>query len=273
MSNGRSGSQIPIGTTLREARTRLGMDINEAEVRTKIRTRYIRALENEDWEVLPGAVYIRGFLRAYGQVLGLDGELLADEYRRHHEQPAEPAPPTSSSESLLSGRRPPGERPSSRTPLVAGLLVAFAALLLLLGLLGGGDSSDDDGNQNPRQERRGGDGAGGGGAKKGSKKKGGSGGGSSGLKQEKLEVNAFTSVDTVCLVADRGRALIDSQTLSTGDRESFDGAKRYRLDLAGGSLALKIGGERERIDATEPVSIEADSDGIREVDYRGPDCP
>ena len=62
-----------IGATLKDARRRLGMDIKEAEDRTKIRTRYLRALEAEEWEILPAPAYVRGFLRTYGQLLGLDG--------------------------------------------------------------------------------------------------------------------------------------------------------------------------------------------------------
>ena len=99
-----------IGATLKDARRRLGMDIKEAEERTKIRTRYLRALEAEDWEVLPAPAYVRGFLRTYGQILGLDGEVLADRYRRSYEEPvaAGPAP----GEPVLSNRRAPGSRPS-----------------------------------------------------------------------------------------------------------------------------------------------------------------
>ncbi len=58
--------------------------MREVEERTKIRARYIRALENEDWETLPAPAYVRGFLRTYGQLLGLDGEMLADEFRRRY---------------------------------------------------------------------------------------------------------------------------------------------------------------------------------------------
>ncbi|TFG72018.1 MAG: hypothetical protein E4H22_03440, partial [Solirubrobacterales bacterium] len=53
--------RIEIGAALRDARRRYGMDVREVEDRTKIRAKYIRALENEDWETLPAPAYIRGF--------------------------------------------------------------------------------------------------------------------------------------------------------------------------------------------------------------------
>jgi hypothetical protein len=74
-----------IGTTLREARMRARIDITEAEARTKIRAKYLRAIENEDWDLLPGPVYVRSFLRTYGDYLGLDSRALVDDYKRQHE--------------------------------------------------------------------------------------------------------------------------------------------------------------------------------------------
>jgi Helix-turn-helix domain len=69
-----------IGNSLREARIRQGLGYPEVELATKIRGKYIRALEEEDYAVLPGDTYVRGFLRAYAEHLGLDGELYVDEY-------------------------------------------------------------------------------------------------------------------------------------------------------------------------------------------------
>lgn len=69
-----------IGTSLREARLRRQIDIVEAEQDTKIRSKYLAALESEDFDVLPGAVYTRGFLRTYASYLGLDSQLFIDEY-------------------------------------------------------------------------------------------------------------------------------------------------------------------------------------------------
>ena len=64
---------------------RARIDIGEVEMRTKIRAKYLRAIENEEWDLLPGPVYVKSFLRTYGDYLGLDSRLLVDEYKRRYE--------------------------------------------------------------------------------------------------------------------------------------------------------------------------------------------
>jgi cytoskeleton protein RodZ len=69
-----------IGNSLRDARLRRHLDFRQVEQATKIRSRYLRALEEEDFESLPAETYVRGFLRSYADFLGLDGQLFVDEY-------------------------------------------------------------------------------------------------------------------------------------------------------------------------------------------------
>jgi len=73
-----------IGNSLREARLRQGLDYPQVELATKIRAKYIRALEEEEFEVLPSGTYIKGFMRSYADFLGLDGQLYVDEYNSRH---------------------------------------------------------------------------------------------------------------------------------------------------------------------------------------------
>ena len=68
---------------------RARIDITEVETRTKIRAKYLRAIENEEWDLLPGPVYVKSFLRTYGDYLGLDSRMLIDEYRRRYERPSD----------------------------------------------------------------------------------------------------------------------------------------------------------------------------------------
>jgi cytoskeleton protein RodZ len=67
-----------IGTTLREERIRLGLGIDQVEADTKIRAKYLMALEDERFEALPGTAYARAFLRDYAEQLGLDPQALVD---------------------------------------------------------------------------------------------------------------------------------------------------------------------------------------------------
>ncbi len=258
-------SRTSIGATLRDARRRYGLEVREVEERTKIRARYIRALENEDWETLPAPAYVRGFLRTYGQLLGLDGDMLADEYRRTYgEGPAASGSNPPPAEPLLSERRRPGDRrPPSRGLIIAGIVVGILVLIFVLGLLGGGDdpapSEPGKGAKAAKQ-----DGKGGGGNDKG--------GGQPALEPEKAVLKAKTAVE-VCLVGDDKQALIDAQQLQAGATEEYEGYELYRLDIGPGDVTFTVGDRTEDISTTENVTYEADSAGIREIDPAGPECP
>ncbi len=69
-----------IGNSLREARVRQGLEYPQVELATKIRAKYLRALEDEQFGVLPAQPYVKGFMRTYAEFLGLDGQLYVDEF-------------------------------------------------------------------------------------------------------------------------------------------------------------------------------------------------
>ncbi|HEX3392563.1 MAG TPA: helix-turn-helix transcriptional regulator [Solirubrobacteraceae bacterium] len=136
-----------IGATLRETRMRARVDVSEIEAQTKIRAKYLRALENEEWDLLPGPTFVRSFLRTYAQALGLDDKALVDEYRRVYEQPSEvehqPAVMASTS------RRPRSAvvtRGPSRGYTIALGVVGLLIVLLVVGLL-----SEKKGGSSPKQ--------------------------------------------------------------------------------------------------------------------------
>ena len=145
-----------IGDTLREARTRQGLDIADMEARTKIRAKYLRALENEEFSLLPGATFVRTFLRTYAEMLGLDPHLLLDEYRARHEpkdelEPANIGPPAAS-RTERARRGPPG--PPGPGVVVLLVVVAIVGLLLLLGLTGGKDDSKQSAQTNTTPKKK-----------------------------------------------------------------------------------------------------------------------
>lgn len=69
-----------LGNVLRSRREKLGLTLSDMEKQTKIRQRYLIALEEGDWSPLPGYVYARGFVRSYAEQLGLDGRALLKQY-------------------------------------------------------------------------------------------------------------------------------------------------------------------------------------------------
>jgi cytoskeleton protein RodZ len=113
-----------IGNSLREARLRQGFELPRVEADTKIRAKYLRALEEEHFEVLPGETYVKGFLRTYAEYLGLDGQLYVDEYNsrfaREEELPVQS--PTA--------RRPRPRRMESNFVVVA--LAGIVAVTILV---------------------------------------------------------------------------------------------------------------------------------------------
>ncbi len=134
-----------IGATLREARMRARIDVSEIEAQTKIRAKYLRALENEEWDLLPGPTFVRSFLRTYAQALGVDDKALVDEYRLLYEQPSEmDRQPIVAGPRHTRHRRGPSRGRPSRGYAIAVGAIGLLIVLLLVGLLsgkGGGTSS------------------------------------------------------------------------------------------------------------------------------------
>jgi hypothetical protein len=125
-----------IGTSLREARLRQGLDFSAAEQATKIRGKYLRALEDEQFAVLPAETYVRGFLRTYAEYLGLDGQLYVDEYNsRYVVERDEPARPR-----RVSPRARQHRRVESRALVLAlSGIVAVTGLVIVAWRYGGND--------------------------------------------------------------------------------------------------------------------------------------
>jgi cytoskeleton protein RodZ len=127
-----------IGETLREARMRQRLDIADVEDRTKIRAKYLRALENEEFGMLPGPTFVKTFLRTYAEMLGLDPHVLVEEYRAGFERQDEMEQPLGPP--AVAGRdRRHGPRVGPGS-LVLLVLVAIVAVLVAIGL-----ASDDSG--------------------------------------------------------------------------------------------------------------------------------
>jgi cytoskeletal protein RodZ len=129
-----------IGAMLREARMREHLDIAEFEARTKIRAKYLRALEDEEWGQLPGYTFTKAFLRTYADMLGLDGRMVVDEFKRQFPDPQELelAPVQPPRRDARRSRERGGERrgrqagPSGRVLAVALLIVLIAAAVFVV---------------------------------------------------------------------------------------------------------------------------------------------
>ncbi len=243
-----------IGSLLRETRIRNKIDITTVEEATKIRAKYLRALENEEWVVLPGPTYVKTFLRTYAQFLGLDPHLLVDEYSARFEEPED-------LEVAAFARRrriPDSARrvgPPSRGIGVAIAVAAFIAFLLVLGLTGGDEDkgSSSSGpqatNTAPRNDRDGKQPA------------------SSGQEPKqrprnvRLEVVPARNV-WVCVVDSKGTERVGGVILAAGQRKGPFRSRSFRVTVGNGGGDLRINGRRrDTPETSEPIGYLVRSSG------------
>jgi cytoskeletal protein RodZ len=220
-----------IGATLRETRMRQRIDITDMEVRTKIRAKYLRALENEEWDLLPGPTYVKSFLRTYAEALGLDPKLLVEEYKLRHERldtgDLHPIrPPTARDRQRRS--QPPRGMP--RGAAVGIVLVLILGALFLIGQIGGDDDTDDTAGSpptQPTQERPP--------ASEREKKP------PPAPRTVRLTV-APTAVVWVCLVNAKGDRLIPGTVIAPGTTRTYR-SKRFRVTLGNGNVRFRVDGK------------------------------
>ena len=132
-----------IGPLLRETRMRERIDITTVESATKIRAKYLRALENEEWDQLPGPTFVRTFLRTYAEYLGLDPKMLVEDYKQRFERPG-PQDMMPFASRGGGGRRPP--RPSRGVPpwaLVGFVVIVLLGVLYVVGVVLGPDDEPE----------------------------------------------------------------------------------------------------------------------------------
>ena len=230
-----------IGASLREARMRARIDVSEIEARTKIRAKYLRALENEEWDLLPGPTYVKSFLKTYAEALDLDAKLLVDEYKLRHER-------LSDVELQPISAAAPGRERRRQAPVLPPwffIAVIFVGLIFALYLLGTtGDEPTDEAAapatttapeerpaapptaQQPARPRA-----------------------------VRLRLEATGQV-YVCLKAG-DRTLVDGQTLEEGDRTRTFRSRRFRLTLGNNAVRLRINGRARGVAPSEdPIGLQ-----------------
>jgi transcriptional regulator with XRE-family HTH domain len=234
-----------IGATLREARMRQRIDISEIESETKIRAKYLRALENEEWDLLPGPTYVKSFLRTYAEALGLDGKLLIEEYKLRHER---------LSDVEMQPIRPPGARePRRRRRVGSGrgwAVLAVVALLLgglyALGKLDVGDGGGSDAasttptatTTKTTKKRTS--------SSRSRSKRSSAAAGSSKRKKAQPKLVRLRLVPTgpvyVCMKRAGGKTVVNGRILQAGSRQPTYRSRRFRLLLGNSEVRLRVNG-------------------------------
>jgi Helix-turn-helix domain len=234
-----------IGATLREARNRRKVDLSEVEAAIKIRVRYLQAMENEEWDALPGGAYTRGFIRTYASYLGLDGERLADDYRRSTAPPGGERVPKRV-EPVPTGAR--NDRPwISRRVLAIAVTIGLIAVVVGIGLAGGDGGSS---TQAPV-------------AKEGKKRHRKQGGTAPATVQPGVAMRlAATAEVWVCLLDAKAEPLVDGQILEAGAEEGPFRSRSFEIALGNGSVTMLVDGKDAKVPASSsPVGYRIDSSG------------
>jgi cytoskeleton protein RodZ len=225
-----------IGETLREARMRGRIDVSEIEAETKIRAKYLRALENEEWDLLPGPTFVKTFLRTYADALGLDGKALVEEYRKSAEPPSDPIEPIAGPSRRVRGSSEGGP---SRGYLALVAAVSVVIVLLIVGLVSrGGNGSTSTGTT-------------GAGAGKPTGRHGHRTLAASPPASRIVTVSMqATGTVYVCLLGEGGRVLVPGRTLTAGEKTPTFSAKHFELTLGNNAVTLLIDGTPRLIRAS-----------------------
>jgi hypothetical protein len=239
---------------------RARIDISEVEAETKIRAKYLRALENEEWDLLPGPTFVKTFLRTYADVLGLDSRLLVEEYKLRHERP---------SESELRPISPPqaGRRRPQPQGVPRGYVIGLVVVLLLgtLYLLGSGDDEPTTSTPTPVQTTPQD-------AATPPATATSTTPAATPTKETTPKVVRLQIVPTgpvyVCLDAAGDRRLVNGIILERGDKTKTFRSSRFRLTLGNGDARLRIDGKTRKVPASaslEGIGYEITRGGKRRV--------
>jgi helix-turn-helix protein len=222
----------------------------EVEAAIKIRSRYLLAIENEDWDQLPGDTYARAFIRTYGNFLGLDGERLAEEHRkgRGEVRPGERLPRVDP-RPRPAMRRPGGSGPRISPGIVTAVVVALViAALIAIGLSSGGGSGEPTtGSGNRAKAKQG----------KGKQHKQAQ----PAPKGHELELLAGAEV-WVCLLNGKEDALVDGAILGAGERAGPFRSGSFTLALGNGAVTMTVDGKQQTLpQPSSPIGFRVGSDG------------
>lgn len=229
-----------IGATLREARMRERIDVSEIEAKTKIRARYLRALENEEWDLLPGPTFVRSFLRTYAQALGLDGKALVDEYRMRFEPPTDfdhqPVAPSPRRVRPRISAPSGGASGPSRGYLLGLGVVGVVIVLLVIGLLmGGKGGKGTPGNPSTARGTR---------AHGAHRPAGAHAAGSRTRPPARVALSLQPSAAVyVCLIGDDQRKLIPGLILEPPYTPVTFHARRFQITLGNSSVTMYVNGK------------------------------
>jgi hypothetical protein len=223
---------------------RARLDVSEIEAKTKIRAKYLRALENEEWSLLPGPTFVKSFLRTYAQALNLDGRALVEEYRLHHERPADAGFDPIVSTPQRTRQRVPGSRPSVGYMLSVGAVGLVIVLLIVLLATGGGSSKNGSRSSGRAAAKSHG-------THSSRHASGIATGGRTASQAALVALSLKPSSEVyVCLIGDNGRKLIPGTLLAPGASTPTYHARRFEITLGNNAVTMYVDGRARTVPAS-----------------------
>ena len=204
---------------------RAHIDISEIEAQTKIRAKYLRALENEEWGLLPGPTFVKSFLRTYAKALGLDGRSLVEEYRLAEEHQSDVVHEPIMPSSRLADGRPPS---STGYRIAVGAVIALIVVLVVLLVSHHGKNSTPP----PATSTH-----------------------------FRLSIRADSAV-RVCLLDAEGNRVLSNVSLAPGQRSHSYRSTSFLLWSSGRQAHLVVGGHTRALpEGSGPVGVQIGPDG------------
>ena len=231
------GFVFEIGSSLREARLRQELDFPEMEFRTKVRAKYLRALEEERFDQLPAHTYIKGFLRTYADALGMDGQLYVDEYNSRFVAGEDEQPLRTRRVAQTRGRR---ERRESRIVIVAlAAITLVTALVIAAWKFGGPDEPRVQGVNSGAQVTR-------------------PAAAKRATSSLALDVRATRGASFMEVrVTSRAGVSLYRGTLERGQSKQFAKSKLYLSLASPGNVVVRVNGKRVRMPASGELVVSA----------------
>lgn len=267
---------------------RARIDITEVEQATKIRAKYLRAIENEEWQLLPGSTFAKSFIRTYADFIGVDARSLVEEYKLRYERPSESELQQRTVSPGLAardrrgnrggmrggggrggGRGGGGGRGVPRWAITVGLLAVLIGALYFLGTRGDDDGGGGDSNTNTTQVRT-----------TPTRRRGGGASRRAASRPTTPTVRTVAGVRLtptadvyICAVDQDDTVLIAGETFTAGQAVPVLRARSLRITLGNSNVTMRANGRTVDVPASsEAIGFEVTPRGATPISGELPTC-
>ncbi len=245
---------VSVGQQLEKARTQRGIELNEVERVTKIRLKFLRAMEGDRFDELPDPYYARSFLATYAEYLGLDPEPLVDRVRETTKASERPGPVPVGV--VRPGHVKPGRSIRPLALMAGGVVVLVLLGAVIAGVIGGSDNGGSTAHRHHQKQAAAGAGTGAGTTS------------TSATSQTSVSVELRPTADVwVCMVDERGQPAVNGEILTPGQSAGPFEAASFDVTFGNGSVEMIVNGQPAKVPAVaQPIGFRITPSGVRRLD-------